>query len=148
MAPGQLPAAVSSWIASLALVLEARVAWRLRPMLVGLLFARGRPIVLGDGDYLLPVYHETGEDRERTATDTCSFFFRYNGKTKTWTESNRIVSPNGNLQPAPARISDDYLVAYCRPGGDFEPNPKRFVIRSESRDGGRTWSKGQDSQFR
>jgi hypothetical protein len=97
---------------------------------------RGRPIVLAGGDYLLPVYHETGEDRERTATDTCSFFFRYNVKTKTWTESNRIVSPNGNLQPAPARISDDYLVAYCRPGGDFEPNPQRFVIRSESRDGG------------
>jgi predicted neuraminidase/kynurenine formamidase len=108
---------------------------------------RGRPIVLADGDYLLPVYHETGEDRERTASDTCSFFFRYNPKTRTWTESNRIMSPNGNLQPAPAQITDDYLVAYCRPGGDFKPNPKRFVIRSESRDGGRTWSKGENSQF-
>ena len=108
---------------------------------------RGRPIVVEGGDYLLPVYHETGEDRERTAADTCSFFFRYSPKTKKWTESNRIVSPNGNLQPAPAQISADYLVAYCRPGGDFEPNPKRFVIRSESRDGGRTWTKGTDSQF-
>lgn len=108
---------------------------------------RGRPIVLNDGDYLLPVYHETGEDRERTATDTCSFFFRYNSKTKTWSESNRIVSSNGNLQPAPVQITDDYLVAYLRPGGDFEPNPKRFVMRSESRDGGRTWSKGENSQF-
>jgi predicted neuraminidase len=57
------------------------------------------------------------------------------------------VSANGNLQPAPVQISDDYLVAYCRPGGNFEPNPKRFVIRSESRDGGRTWSKGTDSLF-
>ena len=45
------------------------------------------------------------------------------------------------------QITDDYLVAYCRPGGDFEPNPKRFVVRSESRDGGRTWSKGENSQF-
>ena len=69
--------------------------------------------------------------------DTCSFFLRYDPKTKTWTESNRIFSPNGNLQPAPVQITDDYLVAYCRPGGDFEPNPNRFVIRSESRDGGR-----------
>ena len=43
---------------------------------------RGRPIVLNDGDYLLPVYHETGEDRERTAADTCSFFFRYNPQDK------------------------------------------------------------------
>ena len=59
------------------------------------------------GDYLLPVYHETGEDRERTAADTCSFFFRYDRQKKTWTESNRIVSANGNLQPAPVQISGD-----------------------------------------
>jgi predicted neuraminidase len=108
---------------------------------------RGRPIVLHDGNYLLPVYHETGEDRERTAADTCSFFLRYDPQSKQWTESNRIVSPNGNLQPAPVQISDEYLVAYCRPGGDFEPNPDRFVIRSESRDGGHTWSKGINSEF-
>lgn len=108
---------------------------------------RGRPIVLNNGDYLLPVYHETGEDRERTAEDTCSYFFRYNPRTKAWTESGRIHSPNGNLQPAVVQITDDYLVAYCRPGGDFEPNPNRFVIRSESRDGGRTWGEGENSEF-
>jgi predicted neuraminidase len=109
---------------------------------------RGRPIVLNDGDYLLPVYHETGEDREQTAKDTCSFFLRYDVKKKTWSDSNRILSANGNLQPAPVQINDDYLVAYCRPGGDFQPNTNRSVIRSESRDGGRTWSKGENSQFR
>jgi predicted neuraminidase len=109
---------------------------------------RGRPIVLADGDYLLPVYHETGEDRELTAADTCSFFFRYDPRTKTWTESNRIFSANGNLQPAPVQIDDRRLIAYCRPGGDFQPNTKRFVIRSESRDGGRTWTKGENSPFR
>lgn len=108
---------------------------------------RGRPIVLNDGDYLLPIYHETGEDREQTAADTCSFFLRYNPRAKTWSESSRIMSSNGNLQPAPVQITDDYLVAYCRPGGDFEPNPNRFTIRSESRDGGRTWSRGENSQF-
>lgn len=109
---------------------------------------RGRPIVLNNGEYLLPIYHETGEDRERTAEDTCSYFLRFNPKTKQWTESqNRILSPNGNLQPAPVQITDDYVVAYCRPGGNFEPNPKRFVIRAESRDGGHTWSKGVDSEF-
>src|SRR5262245_41579708 len=109
---------------------------------------RGRPIVLEGGDYLLPVYHETGEDRERTASDTCSYFLRYDPKKRTWTESNRVLSPNGNLQPAPVQITDDYLVAYCRPGGDFEPNKNRFVIRTESRDGGRTWTKGTNSEFR
>jgi predicted neuraminidase len=108
---------------------------------------RGRPILLDDGDYLLPVYHETGEDRESTAADTTSYFLRYHPAAKTWTASGHIVSANGNLQPAPVQISKDYLVAYCRPGGDFEPNPKRFVIRSESRDGGHTWSKGTDSEF-
>jgi predicted neuraminidase len=108
---------------------------------------RGRPIVLNNGDYLLPVYHETGDDRERTANDTCSYFFRYDPKTRSWSESNRIMSPNGNDQPAPVQITDDYLVAYCRPGGNFEPDPNRFVIRSESRDGGRTWSAGVDTEF-
>lgn len=108
---------------------------------------RGAPIVLNNGEYLLPVYHETGEDREQTASDTYSYFLRYNPETKVWTESGRIYSPNGNLQPAPVQITDDYLVAYCRPGGDFEPNPKRFVIRSESRDGGHTWSEGKDTEF-
>ena len=33
---------------------------------------RGQPIVLNNGDYLLPMYHETGVDRERTASSTCS----------------------------------------------------------------------------
>src|SRR5262249_35776511 len=93
------------------------------------------------------VYHETGEDRERTAADTCSYFFRYDPQKKSWTESNRILSANGNLQPAPVQITDKYLVAYCRPGGDFEPNANRFVMRSQSRDRGHNWTRGQNSQF-
>lgn len=108
---------------------------------------RSQPIVLENGDYLVPVYHETGADRERTAPDTCSYFFRYDPKTKKWSESKRIYSANGNLQPAVVQINGDNLLAYCRPGGDFEPNPNRFVIRAESADGGDTWSKGVDSEF-
>ena len=42
MATWQLPAELSQWIVLLAHVLDARIEWRLRPMLVGLLFARGR----------------------------------------------------------------------------------------------------------
>lgn len=45
MAAWKLPAELSSVIASLACVLDARNAWRLRPMLTGLLFARGRRTV-------------------------------------------------------------------------------------------------------
>lgn len=108
---------------------------------------RSQPLLLADGDYLLPVYHETGDDREQTASDTRSFFFRFNPQSRTWTESQRISSSNGNLQPAVVQIDDNHLVAYCRPGGDFEPNPNRFVVRSESHDAGHTWTKGEDSQF-
>jgi len=111
------------------------------------MMARGRPIVLNSGEYLLPLYHETGQDRERTAPDTASLFLRYDPKTQTWTETNRIRSRTGNLQAEPVQITDDYLVAYCRPGGDFRPSKNRYIVRSESHDGGKTWSEGRDSQF-
>jgi predicted neuraminidase len=110
--------------------------------------ARSRPILLNDGDYLLPLYHETGEDRERTAPDTCSYFLRYNPKKKTWTPTNRIYSKMGNLQASPVQIDDNYLVAYIRRGGNFAPNKDGWLYRSESRDGGRTWSPGKETEFR
>jgi predicted neuraminidase len=110
--------------------------------------ARSRPIVLADGDYLLPLYHETGEDRERTAPDTCSYFLRYDSKKKTWTPTNRIYSKIGNLQASPVQIDDNYLVAYIRRGGGFGPMPDGVLYRSESRDGGRTWSPGKETQFK
>ena len=110
--------------------------------------ARSRPIRLSDGDYLLPLYHETGDDQEKTATDTCSYFLRYSPKTNTWTETNRIYSKTGNLQASPVQIDDDYLIAYIRPGGDFLPNPNRFLYRSQSNDGGRTWTPAESTQFK
>ena len=112
------------------------------------MMVRSCPIVLNDGDYLLPLYHETGEDRERTAPDTCSLFVRYDPQKKEWTETNRIYSRIANLQAAPVQITDDYLVAYCRRGGGFGPMKDGFLVRTESHDGGRTWSPGKDSQFR
>jgi len=112
---------------------------------------RSAPIVLNNGDYLLPVYHETGADRERTASDTCSFFLRYDNEKKTWTETNRIYSEIGNLQPQPVQIDDNYLVAYIRRGGGFGPIPVAeggCLYRSESRDGGYTWSAGERTNFK
>jgi len=109
---------------------------------------RSCPIVLNDGDYLLPVYHETGEDREGTAVDTCSYFMRFNPKTKVWSETNRIFSEEiGNLQAQAVQIDDQYLIAYIRRGGNFEPMPDGVAFRSESRDGGRTWSPAKRSAF-
>ena len=61
---------------------------------------RGKPIVLMNGDYLLPMYYETGSNREQTDADTRELFLRYRPKTKSWTETNRIRSPHGNLSAA------------------------------------------------
>ena len=80
---------------------------------------RGKPIVLANGDYLLPVYHETGNDPEFVGADTESFFLRFDPRAKTWSESTRIRSRLGNLQPAPAELSPNHLVCYCRRGGDY-----------------------------
>jgi predicted neuraminidase len=108
---------------------------------------RGQPIVLNNGDYLLPMYYETGDDREMTASTTCSYFMRYNPKTKVWTETNRIKSPKGNLQAQVVQITDDYLVAYIRRGGNFLPTKHGYMLRSESRDGGYTWSDAVETKF-
>jgi len=111
------------------------------------LMVRGRPIVLNDGDYLIPIYHETGHDREMVGADSTSLFLRYNPQTNRWTETNRIRSRLGNIQPAVAQITEDYLVCYCRRGGDYNPRSDGYLVRAESRDGGRTWSEGRDSRF-
>lgn len=111
------------------------------------LMVRSAPIALNDGDYLLPIYHETGNDREIVGPDTTSLFLRFNPKTKTWTETNRIKSRIGNLQPSVVQITDDYLVAYSRRGGGYQGQADGWLVRSESRDGGRTWSEGKDSEF-
>jgi predicted neuraminidase len=108
---------------------------------------RGQPIVLNNGDYLLPMYYETGEDREKTASATCSYFMRYNPKTKVWNETNRIKSPMGNLQAQGVQLTDKYLVAYLRRGGDFLPTDHGYMLRCESRDGGYTWSDAVETKF-
>jgi predicted neuraminidase len=108
---------------------------------------RAKPIVVGNGDYLLPIYHETGNDPEWVGPDTTSLFLRYDARTGRWTESNRIHSRMGNLQPAVAAITNSHLVCYCRRGGGYEPRTDGYVVRSESNDGGRTWSAGKDTSF-
>jgi predicted neuraminidase len=108
---------------------------------------RGRPIVLHNGDYLLGVYHETGNDPERVGPDTTSYFLRKKQGTSEWTSTTKVRSRLGNLQPSVVQITDDYLVAYSRRGGGYGPLADGFLVRSESRDGGLTWSAGIDSPF-
>ena len=111
------------------------------------MMVRGRPIALSDGDYLLPIYHETGYDREKVGADTTSLFLRFSMKDKRWRETNRIKSRIGNLQPSAVQIDDNYLISYSRRAGGYEPDIKACLVRSESHDGGHTWSEGKDSQF-
>jgi predicted neuraminidase len=111
------------------------------------MMVRSHPIVLANGDYLLPIYHETGHDTEKVGDDTASLFLRYSPVDHTWTPTNKIHSRMGNLQPSVVCITDDYLVCYCRRGGDYEPRTDGYIVRAESRDGGRTWNAGGDSKF-
>jgi predicted neuraminidase len=111
------------------------------------MMVRNRPILLTSGEYLLPVYHETGHDTEMVGPESTSLFLIYDPRKKAWTRSAPIRSPKGNIQPAPAEIAPGHVVAYCRRGGGYGPGTEGFLIRAESRDGGRTWSEGRDSAF-
>jgi predicted neuraminidase len=108
---------------------------------------RGRPQVLNSGEYVLPLYHETGHDQEFTGPDTYSFFLLYDPKTKKWTRSGPLRSPRGNEQPSPVELTPGNLVAYCRRSGDYKPETIGYIVRSESHDGGKTWAEGKDSAF-
>jgi predicted neuraminidase len=110
---------------------------------------RGRPIVLQNGEYLLPIYHETGHNTEIVGPDSTSRFLRFNPrntKNRAWVPSGQIASEKGNIQPAVAQITAK-IIAYCRRGGGYDPVTDGYIIRSESTDGGRTWSEGKDSAF-
>lgn len=111
------------------------------------MMVRGRPIVLASGEYLLPAYHETGKDTEKVGADSTSWFLRWDPKRREWLESGQVRSKKGNIQPAAVELEPGHLIAYCRRGGGYGPVTDGYVVRSESRDGGRTWAEGQDSQF-
>jgi predicted neuraminidase len=111
------------------------------------MMVRSHPIVLNSGDYLLPIYHETGENTEMVGPDSASLFLRYDRTAKTWTSTGEIHSRIGNIQPAVVQVDDRYLIAYCRRGGGYGPTRDGWLVRSESRDGGRTWSPGVETKF-
>ena len=108
---------------------------------------RGKPIVLKNGDYLLPVWKETGFDPEVVGADTVSYFMRFDPRAKKWSESTRIHSRLGALQPAVVQVDDNYLIAYCRRGSGYGPRTDAYMIRSESHDGGKTWTEGIETKL-
>ncbi len=108
---------------------------------------RNQPIVLSDGDYLLPIYHETGADTEFTGSDSTSRFLRYTPGDTVWREAGKIVSPKGNIQPGVVEVSPGHLLAFCRRCGDYEPTDDGWTVTARSDDGGKSWSEGTDSSF-
>jgi predicted neuraminidase len=111
------------------------------------MMVRNRPIVLLDGGYLLPLYHETGHDTERVGADSTSLFLKFDPVSRSWSQTAPIRSANGNIQPAVVQLDRDKLIAYCRRGGDYDPKTVGYIVRAESHDNGHTWSEGKDSQF-
>ncbi len=108
---------------------------------------RGQPIALNNGDYLLPIYRETGHDTEVTGPDSVSQFLRKTPGSWVWKPSGEIRSPRGNLQPAVVQLTDQKLLAFCRRAGDYLPTTRGWIVRGESNDGGFTWSEGVDTEF-
>ncbi|HNR36460.1 MAG TPA: exo-alpha-sialidase [Candidatus Hydrogenedentes bacterium] len=111
------------------------------------MMVRSRPILLNDGDYLIPIYHETGHDRENVGADTTSLFLRYNPKTNAWSESTRIHARLGALQPSVVQMSDHHLIAYMRRGGGYDMTSDAWMPRAESHDGGKTWTDAVETAF-
>lgn len=107
-----------------------------------------KPIVLHNGDYLLPIYQETGQDTEKTGADSCGLFLKYDVKRREWKQTGRIRSATGNIQPAVVEVRDNFLVAYLRRGGNYEPTTNGWTVRAESHDGGATWSEGVNAPFK
>lgn len=108
---------------------------------------RNRPIVLHDGSYLLPIYIEDGANTELVGPRSVSTFLRFDPKTQTWSPQGEIRSATGNIQPAVVEVAPNHLIAYARRGGDYNPTSDGWLVRAESRDGGRTWTEGRNSTF-
>ncbi len=71
---------------------------------------RNLPIVVENGDYLLPVYHEIGK-RRADQSGVRPFASDSIPRSRTWDGSRTASSRSGNIQPAPAVVSGNHLVA-------------------------------------
>ena len=113
------------------------------------LMVRNRPIVLADGSYLLPGYEEKGDDKEEVGKESVSTAFRFDPKKPGdgWSRLGSIQSDRGNIQPAIVELEPNHLLAYCRRGGGYGPKSSGYIVAGESKDGGKTWSRGVDTAF-
>ncbi|WP_063710373.1 sialidase family protein [Schlesneria paludicola] len=111
------------------------------------MMVRSQPIQLFDGDFLVPIYQEKGTDAKAIGAQSSSLFARYHKKTKEWSFTNKVHSRIGNIQPSVVQLDQNKLIAFCRRGGIYGPLLDGFIVRTESRDGGKTWALGEDTSF-
>lgn len=86
---------------------------------------RNKPYFLGEERVLLPLYDEA---------TWRGFMYISDDRCQSWRRSGWIQSPSGCIQPSVYERSDGTLVALLRDRG------RENVWRSQSRDGGETWS--------
>jgi len=86
---------------------------------------RNKPLLLDEQTILLPLYDET---------TWRSFVYISTDRCESWHRSGWIEAPTGCIQPTLFPRSDGTLVALLR------DRAKKNVWRSESTDGGKTWS--------
>ena len=107
------------------------------------MMVRNRPIVLHDGDYLLPIYHEVGDDPEtvgageHVAVPPLSARDAGSGSSRARSRPPRATSSRQWW-----RSRQDRLIAYNRRGGGYGPTTDGWLVRAESSDGGWTWTDG------
>ncbi|MDZ7262479.1 MAG: exo-alpha-sialidase [candidate division KSB1 bacterium] len=87
---------------------------------------RNKPLILNNGDILLPLYDERTWE---------SLFMYSTDGGQTWQHTENLPSSPGNIQPAPAQLSDGSIIAFMRTG------KAGYLWKSSSEDNGRTWSK-------
>jgi predicted neuraminidase len=111
------------------------------------MMVRSQPIQLLNSDILLPIYHETGHDKEVVGAESSSLFARFNKATKQWSFTEKVHSRLGNIQPSVVQCDANHLLAICRRGGAYDYVPDGFMVNTESHDGGLTWSGGVDTEY-
>lgn len=103
-----------------------------------------RPIVLHNGDYACPSITRRAMTRSSRASTARAFSFdtklrRSNGNKRAHRRGGWKYSGGG----AAVEVSPHHLIAYSRRCGNYESIVNGWVVRSESRDGGWTWTEGK-----
>ena len=101
-----------------------------------------------NGDYLLPIYHETGHDPESVGPDSTSLFLALQSREEDLDQDRaRSARPRGtSSRPSCSSTTTDWSPTAAA-GATTTPRRSATSSASESHDGGMTWSEGKDSAF-